>query len=189
MAVPAVDEQQAERGGPPGGHGDGATHHQHHVVLQAGLGQGPPGPGQRVHPAGGRVDQVGLVVLPAGLVLLRAAVVVHAEEHRPPGARCGAQVDGGLPAVGADLEQRTEPVGHGDGAGVVQGQPLVGRHEAADRLRQLPLLRGQPSTWPIMAGAPTAPATASTLGSAWWTKTNLLKITYLSTQNTPKAAT
>ena len=52
---------------------------------------------------------VGVVVLPPGLVLLRATVVVDGEQRPcPPRACRRAQVDGRLPAVGADLEQRPD---------------------------------------------------------------------------------
>ena len=71
--------------------------------------------------------------LPARLVLLGAAVVVDGEQHRAALLRRGAEVDGGLAAVAADLEQR--PVDASTtGRGVVQREPFVGRHEAPCRL-------------------------------------------------------
>ena len=75
------------------------------------------------------IDQIGLVMLPAGLVLLAPPMVVEREEDPTLGLRRCAEVDRGLAAVAADLEERA---GHGHGLGrVEQGQALVGRHEAA----------------------------------------------------------
>jgi hypothetical protein len=51
------------------------------------------------------VDQVGLVMLPTGLVLLRAAVVVDAEQHGTGRLGGRPEVDGGLAAPGADLDE------------------------------------------------------------------------------------
>ena len=58
-----------------------------------------------------RIDDLAVVVLPPGLVLLRAAVMVDGEQHRARRARRRAEVHGRLPAVRADLEQRTDRAG------------------------------------------------------------------------------
>src|SRR5947208_2260603 len=61
--------------------------------------------GQGVDPPHRRVDEVGLVELPARLVLLRPAMVVDTEQHPPAHRGGGAEVDGRLAAVRADLQQ------------------------------------------------------------------------------------
>ena len=124
----AVDEDQAQRGGPEAGHVGGAADDHDHVVLQAGGGQGGAQARQGVQAAGGRVDQAGVVVLPAGLVFLGAAVVVDGDDQLAGGAGRGGEVDGGLAAVAADLEYRA--AAGVLGGGVEQGQAFGGRHEA-----------------------------------------------------------
>jgi len=105
-SVAAVDEQEAEGRGPVLGHRRRFTDDGDDRILQVGAEDRPPEVGQGVHQAGLGVHQVGLVVLPARLVLLRAAVVVHREQHGAGLGRRGAEVDRGLAAVGADLEER-----------------------------------------------------------------------------------
>src|SRR5262249_41513872 len=83
---------------------------------------------QRVHATGRGVDDLGIVMLPTRLVLLRPAVVVDREAHGAGLASGGAEVDGRLAAVGADLEQRADPSALQ--ARVVQGEPLRVGHEA-----------------------------------------------------------
>ena len=56
LGVPAVDEDEAQRGGPQAGHVDGPADDDDHVLLQAGGGQGGPEAGQGVQAAGGRVQ-------------------------------------------------------------------------------------------------------------------------------------
>jgi hypothetical protein len=128
--VAAVDEDQAQRGGPQAGHVGGAAHDHDHALLQAGGGQGGAQARQRVQAAGGRVDQVGVVVLPAGLVFLGTAVVVDGDHHLARGTGRGGEVDGGLAAVGADLQDRAAR--RVPGGGIEQGEALGGRHEAGD---------------------------------------------------------
>ena len=96
---------------------------------------------QRVDTPVDGVDEVGLVVLPSWLVLLGATVVVDAEEDGT-GCLCRrAQVDGRLPAPGADLHEHGTPSGapvlarHSLSrapSGGVERLPLVFWHEAAD---------------------------------------------------------
>jgi hypothetical protein len=104
--VAAVDEDHAERCTPQAGDVGGPAHHHDHVIFESGRRERNPQRGQRVQAAGPRVDQAGIVVLPAGLVLFRAAVVVdgHDQLAGRPGRR--GQVDGGLAAVAADLQDR-----------------------------------------------------------------------------------
>src|SRR5262249_25095957 len=72
--------------------------------------------------------------------LLGAMMVIHGD-HGPAGLPGGArQVDGRLPAIGADLEHRPEPAVRG--RRTVQGKALGGRHEPAGRLRRLPPILG-----------------------------------------------
>jgi hypothetical protein len=127
LGVAAVDEDQAQPGAPQPGHVGRAAHDHDHVLLEAGGGQGGAQAGQRVQATGGRVDQVGVVVLPAGLVFLRAAVVVDGDDHLPGGAGRGGEVDGGLAAVAADLQDR--PATTVCGGGVGQGQAFGPGHE------------------------------------------------------------
>ena len=83
------------------------------------------------------IDDLAVVVLPAVLVLLGAAVVVNGEQHRLALARRLAEVDRGLPAVRADLDERSSRhVQPGLASGLEQREPFVGRHEALHRLGQ-----------------------------------------------------
>ena len=75
------------------------------------------------------IDEVGLVPLPTGLVLLGPAVVVDREQDGVAVLRGGAEVDGRLAAVAADLEHRA--VDRDAGGRVVEREPFVRRHEAA----------------------------------------------------------
>ena len=97
-------------------------------VFEVGRVNRAPEERQRVHLAGLGVDDLGIVVLPPGLVLLGSAVMIDGEEHRARGARRRAEIDGRLPAVRADLEQRTDPAAVDPGR--VQRQPFVIGHEA-----------------------------------------------------------
>src|SRR6202043_3562424 len=133
FGVAAVDEDQAQRGGPEARHGGGAADDDDHVGLQAGGGQGGAQGREGVQAAGGRVDQGGVVVLPAGLVFLGAAVVVDGDDELAGGAGRGGQVDGGFAAVGADLQDRAD--GRIPAGGVEQGQTFRGRHETRDGFR------------------------------------------------------
>ena len=77
------------------------------------------------------IDEIGLVVLPPGLVLLGAPVMVDGEQGRPRGLGCRAQVDGRLPAPGADLDE-------GRRRGRRDGRPgrRAGRRRTAPRPRR-----------------------------------------------------
>ena len=109
-------------------------------VLESRVLDRPPEERQGVHAPGPRVDDLRVVVLPAGLVLLGSVVVVDGEQHGAGGARGRAEVDRGLPAVRADLQQR--PDGAGREAGRMQRHALGVGHEALRRPRdrQLPLV-------------------------------------------------
>ena len=72
--------------------------------------------------------QIWVVVLPAGLVFLGAAVVVDGDDQLAGGAGRGGEVNGGLAAVGADLQDRADR--RVPGGGVEQGEALGGGHEA-----------------------------------------------------------
>ncbi len=102
-----------------------------HDVFEVGGLDGASEERQGVHTAGFGIDDVEVVVLPAGLVLLGTAVMVDGEQHGPRLARRRTQIHRRLPAIGADLEQRTEP--SGDLGGVVQREPFVVGHESLGR--------------------------------------------------------
>ena len=141
----AVDEQQSERCGPEPPQRRSVSDRGDHVAFEAGVEDRPAEQRQRVHAAHCGIDEVGFVPLPTRLVLLGPAVVVDGEhdgaggtggiagEQHHVGVSCsGTQVDAGLAAVAADLEERS--VGDATacvGAGSEQGEPLVGWHEAA----------------------------------------------------------
>ena len=124
----AVDEDQAERGSPQPGHVGGAAHHDDHVILEPGRGQRGPQARERVEAAGYRVDEARVVVLPAGLVLLGPAVVVDGDHDLAGGAGRRGEVDRGLAAVAADLQDR--PEGRVGGGRFEQGPALGRGHEA-----------------------------------------------------------
>lgn len=73
------------------------------MFVEPGGVQCPAKGGQRVEQSGDLVDQGGVVVLPARLVLFRSVVMVDRVEHTGGLHRRGAQHQGGLAAVGADL--------------------------------------------------------------------------------------
>jgi len=127
----AVDEEQRDGRAPVSGNGGRLTDHRDHAVLQAGQGERAPEDGQGVHQAELRVHQRRVVVLPACLVLLGAAVMVQREHDAVSLARGGAEVDRGLAAVGADLEDRPgrEPFPRG----AVQQEALLVGHEPLRR--------------------------------------------------------
>ncbi len=128
-AVAPVDEQQRQGRAPVGGHHRRRPHHQHYRRLQAGRLEGPAGPGQGVHAAGGGVDDGRVVVFPAHLVLFRAPVVVDREQGAPPLLGGGAQVERRFPAIGPDLQQRSRRRRQG---GPVQGLTFGVGHEPLD---------------------------------------------------------
>jgi hypothetical protein len=103
--------------------------------LQARTGEGAAERGQRVD-AAVRAQEAGVEVLLAGLLLLRPPVVVDREEDGAAGAGRGAEVDGGLAAVGADLQQRAQA--GGPQGGLVEGEALGLGHEAERGPRRPP---------------------------------------------------
>ena len=117
-----------------GGDRGGRAHDGHHDVLEVCLLERPPQERERLQAAGRGIDELRVVVLPARLVLLGAAVVVDGEHDAADLAGRGAEIDGGLAAVAADLEHRAdrEPL-TGE---AMEGQPLVVGHEAAGGARQ-----------------------------------------------------
>src|SRR5262245_49378394 len=132
LGVATVDEDKGHRRGPERGHGDRGADHGHHALLHPGLVEGTAQHRQCVDAAHGWVDEPGVVVLPPRLVLLRAAVVVNGHHDAAVLARRRRQIERGLPAVRADLDQRTErsrPAGR-----LIQSEPFIGRHEAGGRL-------------------------------------------------------
>ena len=96
-------------------------------VLELRLLDRAPEPWQCVHATSARIDEARVVVLPPCLVLLGATMVVDGVQHCVAFARRGAEVDRGLAAVGADLEQWTAPAA--PQSGVVQREPFVVGHE------------------------------------------------------------
>ena len=128
LGVAAVDEQEAEQGAPDPRDRRGETDDADHDVFEPGGLDRPPEERQRVHPARLRIDNLAIVMLPAGLVLLRTAMMVDGEQNRARVSRRGTQVHGRLPAIGTDLQQRTDAARAARRG--VQRQPFVVRHEA-----------------------------------------------------------
>ena len=98
------------------------------MVVQPGRIERATERGQRVEQAGDLVDQRRVVILPAGLVLLRAVMVVDGVQHAAGLLRRRAEQQGGLAAVGADLDP--DAAVKVPQRRVVQRASLVGRHEA-----------------------------------------------------------